>query len=136
MIWQELLVDRNLDAAAVVDAIVRLLPVEPAHVLVVADVTEAPVPADVKVLCERGEVRGEFPLRLSIYVRDPELATADARAFAGRLCELLGCRCLVPDGSPDPYCMLLVEGVGRERLVSLDAELLDEREEYVVRGDC
>jgi hypothetical protein len=127
----EALVDRALSDGEIVGAVTALLPVAAAEVLVVADVTEAVVGAGVRVLCERHFQRGEFPFRLTLYLRDELLRSHQERQLFQGLSGTLRCAVLVSDGAPSPHSMLLLRGPGRTSQVWLDPDLLED-EEYVI----
>jgi hypothetical protein len=73
--------------------------------------------------------KGDFPTLLSLFAEIkadiPRIVTA------ARLCRLLRCRCLVDDGSNNPYTFLLVDAAGSCRWVSVDVDRWD-RHEYVI----
>jgi hypothetical protein len=52
-------------------------------------------------------------------------------AAAARLCQLLRCRCLIDDGSSNPYTFLLVDAAGTCRRVGVDVDRWD-GDEYVI----
>lgn len=132
MLWQELLVDRELTAEKTAAAFADLFGVARAEVAVVESVAALEAAEGVKVLCERGTAGGDFPARLSVYVRDPALEGVEGRPLVERFSRRLGCSCLMSDDSPNPYSMLLVRPDGETRRVYLDTARLDERDEYVV----
>jgi len=131
MLWEEVLVDRELTDDEVMTTMVALFAVSPDAVLVVDDITAANVSEKLSVVCERTPIRGDFSLRLSIYLHDPALEQLDRIAIVGQFCDLLHCKCLISDDSVNPYAMLLVEGSARQQPVFLDPERLD-AEEYVL----
>jgi hypothetical protein len=132
VIW-EALVDRALSDDEIVGSVTTLLPVAADEVLVVADVTEATVAAGIRVLCERHFHRGEFPFRLTLYLRDELLRSHQERQVFQGLSGALRCACLVSDGSPSPHSMLLMRGPGRTSQVWLDPDLLDDGEHVLLR---
>lgn len=86
------------------------------------------------VYCQLANLRGQFRQQLSVYVADSvrplrlsEVATALARSLDSNV--------LVPDDTPDPYVMMLVDPAGGRRIVQVDVERLDEFGEYHVVGE-
>jgi len=73
MLWEEVLVDRELTDDEVVTTIAAVFSVSPDAVLLVDDITEANVSEALRVVCECIPVRGDFSIRLSIYLHDPVL---------------------------------------------------------------
>jgi hypothetical protein len=133
LIW-EAIVDRELADREIVDAVTALLSVAASEVVVVADVVSARVGKEVRVLCERQPLGGEFPLHLTLHLRDESLRAHHERQFFQGLSATLGCACLVSDGSPSPHSMLLLRSPGRVSQVWLDPDLLDEDQVVVLRG--
>jgi hypothetical protein len=133
VIW-EAFVDRDLADEEIVDSISALLPVAASEVLVVPDVVSARVGREIRLLCERQQMRGEFPLHLTLHLRDELLRGHHERGFFQGLSGTLGCACLVSDGSPSPHSMLLLRSPGRVSRVWLDPDLLDEGQICVLRG--
>ena len=82
------------------------------------------------------QLGGDFPLQLSVYVRDPGLLARieaeDQRVAAVvRLCTSLECTALISDDSPSVVTGLRVGSSGELEAVTLDEDHLD-RDEYVV----
>jgi len=136
MIWQEFLVDRNLTENEIANAIAQLFLIPLKDVLVVDDIVETDVSDQVRVLCERMSVEGDFSIRLSIYLRDSNLEQSNSTLKIGQFCELLNCQCLVPDESVNPYQWLLVQSSENWKLVYLNPKALDENEEYIIEKPC
>jgi hypothetical protein len=136
MIWQEFLVDRNLTEDEIASAIAQIFLIPLTDVLVVDDIVETDVSDQVRVLCERMSVEGDFSIRLSIYLHDSNLEESNSTLKIGQFCELLNCQCLLPDESVNPYQWRLVESSESWKLVYLNSELLDENEEYIIQKPC
>jgi hypothetical protein len=136
MIWQEFLVDRNLTENEIANAIAQLFSIPLTDVLVVDDIVETDVSDQVRVLCERMSVEGDFSIRLSIYLRDSNLDQSDSTLKIGQFCELLNCQCLVSDESVNPYQWRLVQSSENWKLVYLNPKKLDENEEYIIQKPC
>lgn len=131
MIWENVFVDRHLTAGEAAATLAKAFAVPVADVLVVPDVIAADVRPNARILVELAPARGDFPVLLTIYLRDPNLAARDRAATVGRLCEALGAACLVSDDSVNPFTMLLVRSATDRQLVGLDPDRLD-ADEYVV----
>jgi hypothetical protein len=51
-------------------------------------------------------------------------------------CRRLGCSCLVTDDTLDPHRWILVKPTGKTRVVLLDGDALDDRDEYIIDPDA
>ncbi len=72
---------------------------------------------------------GQFPLQLSVYIRDDALARRaddfeEAVRLTGRLCALLGSACLLTDDSESFETDLLLQPNGEMLRVTLDEDCL------------
>lgn len=132
MFWNDLLVDRNLSNYELVTAISQIFNVLSAEVLVVDDIAEAEVSEDVRLLCERTPVQGDFSMKVFIYLYDSELKQLDSVSTVKQLCTMLHCKCLMSDDSINPYSMLLLQESENTQTAFLDPEKLDEYEEYIM----
>ena len=134
MIWEDVILDREVVDGELAETLSQLLQVDPQRVLVVDEVAEANPGKDTVLICEKGPVSGDFRLLLSLYVLDESFVPRDRASFFVSLSSNLECRCLVADNSDvDPYVMLLVEPGGSLRRVSLDPERLDQHDEYALK---
>ena len=134
MMWNDLLIDRDISKDEVVTAISQVFSVSPANVLVVDDIAEAEVSEHIRLLCERMPVQGGFSMKLSIYIRDSKLEQLDPKSTIRQFCGVLHCKCLISDSSVNPFSMLLVQESEDIQPVALDPERLDENEEYIIIG--
>jgi hypothetical protein len=106
--------------------------ISPAGVLVVDDITESAVSEDICIITEKMPVKGDFLLKLSIYLLDSKLERFNFKAIARKFCSILSCQCLISDDSVNPYSMFLVKESKDIQLVYLEPEQLDENEEYII----
>ena len=96
----------------------RALDLRPGEIFLIDEIDQVvEQPASTRLVCQRSVREGEdHPLLLSLW------GTVDqARPFASivaELCKELGCRCLVDDGSADPYSWLELDGEGKSQVVS------------------
>lgn len=125
--WQ---LDRVKDSRELQVALARAFGLEDSRVLVVSSLMEAPSVSGSHLICVPTVRSGQFPWGLSLYAIRLDGDPSEP-AVAGSVAGALGCSCLVPDESLDPYLRYLVSGDGI-RLVSLDVEKLDERDEFWV----
>lgn len=132
MLWQEIIIDINPSSDEVVKTLAKLFKVPLSEVLVVHDITEADISDRVQIVCEKIPVKGDFSSKISIYLRNPEIEQHASQSMIGEFCEMLHCHCLISDDSFNPFSMLLVQGMGKQQLVFLDVERLDENEEYAI----
>jgi hypothetical protein len=135
MIWQELVTDRNLTEHEIKHAISKAFNISPKSIFVVDDITEFDVDEQVRVVCERIEMSGDFPMRISIYLRDEQLVPSNSQTMLGDLCDLMKCQCLVSDESPNPYQWLLIQNSKNWRSVYIDPVKLDENEEFSIQSE-
>lgn len=77
--------------------------------------------------------RGDFRTLVKLHVA-PQFTDRDRVGFARRLCAAVHSPVLIPDDSPSPYSWVLVGLDGDVRAVDLDADSMDDREEYVLAG--
>jgi hypothetical protein len=131
MIWNEILLDRMASAPELRRAIRAAgLARSDAAVNVVDSMETVDRPHGVSVVCELTVRGGKFPLQISVYLYED--APGDAVATLAKFVQSVGCRCLVPAESEDPYQMLLLAPGKSPELVDLDVAALDEREEYLL----
>jgi hypothetical protein len=129
----DVLLDRKVDAAEVRSALCALLSFGSGEVAVVESQEQvATLDGEVPLLCMLFRLGdGDFPTLLSIngYLLpdQPRIRTV------ARLCRLLGCRCLIDDGSISPFTFLLVDGGGGSWKVGVDPDRTN-RDEYVIRS--
>ncbi len=132
MIWNDLLVDRNLSKDEIEATISQVFSVSPTDVLVVDDIAETEVSEHIRVLCECLPARGDFLMKLFIYVRDSKLAQLNPELIIKQFCCILHCKCLISDDSVNPFTMLLVQESKDIQPVALAPEKLEENEEYIM----
>jgi hypothetical protein len=128
----DVLLDREAGTAEVRSAFCSLLSLRPEQVAVLESFEEvSKLEGDAKILCLVVRLTGgDFPTLLS--VNADLLADVPRIQTAVRLCQLLRCRCLVDDGSVNPFAFLLVDGTGESRRVGVDPGRGD-RDEYVIQ---
>ena len=132
--WEGLF-DRALSEHEVIDAVTALLPVAALEAMLVDDVTEVEAEPGVRVLCEARPLRGQFPFRLTLYLRDDSLRGHYERQFFQGFSAVLGCACLLADRSLSPHSMLLLQSPGRASRVCLDPDRLEQGEYVILRPD-
>lgn len=132
MIWNEFLVDRNLSKDELEATISQVFSVSPREILVVNDIAEAKVDKNIRIICERLPLRGDFLMRLSIYLHDSQLKQLDPKLVIKQFCCILHCKCLISDDSVNPFTMLLVQESKDIQPVALDPEKLEENQEYIM----
>ena len=127
MNWHDILLERDFDETTLKEALAEAFDVPPQQVSIVNSIEE--IQGGVAVVAERTPTKGDFHCLLSLYV-EREFATKEPIQVTRRLCASLNVQALIPDSSLNPYSMILVSKAGEVRLVTLDAESLDLREEY------
>lgn len=136
--WEDLLLDRQVPDPALVEAIAALFSIPTEAVSLVGGIDEAPavVGEGIRALIVRAPAAGDFPLQVTVYLRDDDLERR-VRGRPARLglvkqfATLLDCSALVGDETPDPLTWLLFSPSGAVKPVTLDAHRL-EHDEYVV----
>jgi hypothetical protein len=112
LIWEEVLVDRRLNNSEIVEAISSILGID-THEITTFNFDEWPykeLPNSIRLICETTPYdHGEFPMRVSFYLRDTSINTNRRKAM-GQFCESLCCRGLISDDSIDQYSWILVHG--------------------------
>ena len=127
MNWQDFVIERGVEPADLAAEVAKAFGVEAGDVYVVESIENAP--AGAPVIVETTPVAGDFQCLLSFYVEE-KLADKDPLEVARRLCSALKTQVLLPDSSPNPYGMILIDHGLMARLVTLDPDSLDNREEY------
>jgi hypothetical protein len=129
----DVLLDRGVGKDEVRSGLCSLFGLEARQVAVVEadDELTGQVTPDL-VFCRIYRLGGDFPTLLSL--SEGLSACLPRVATASRLCRLLGCCCLVDDGSVNPYTFLLVDEGGQARQVAVDVDRWDSNE-YVIDRD-
>jgi len=131
MLWQEILIDRPLTSEAITLALSELFNLPANVIAVVEDITTSERDEHKQVSCEKQLIKGEFIEKISIYLLNANLADNMDLKDIEKLCRLLHCKCLVSDNSLNPFAMILVEESGKNQIIFLDVERL-ENEEYII----
>ena len=138
MIWQDILITRDVSERDVATALATVFGIRQEQVLVITDLVTftGEVTDDFLILCERRPTTGDFVLYLSIYLRDDPLERFvelnDDGTLIGRLCQIWSCSALMSDDSIDPYSWLLVRGPDDIQPVQIDSEILDDDDAWVL----
>ena len=137
MVWHDLLFDRLIEGPSLGQALATAFQVEPNRVLVVDEFTPTLDVEGVALLAERTRRRGDFPLQLSVYVRDESVwqrvhPFGETVRLVKQLSRLLGSSCLLSGDADEPDSDILVRPSGETLLVTLDEDRLD-RDEFVIR---
>jgi hypothetical protein len=132
--WTDLMLDHVLDDGMLADGFAQIFEQSPADVGVVDAILLAS--SIVPILVERRDLGGDFPLGVSVYLC-PELQRRvsdpfDEQIAIARLCALWHCRCLFSDDDLNPYSWLLMHPSGLLEAVTVDAERLDHKDEFVI----
>lgn len=132
MLWNDILIDRNINNDQVVAALSLVFSVSSVDILLVDDIAEAEVSNHIRLLCERIPVQGDFLMKLSIYIRDSMLEQFEPQSTIKQFCGVLHCKCLISDSSINPFSMLLIQELQDIQLIALDPERLGENEQYII----
>ncbi|RKZ38334.1 MAG: hypothetical protein DRR16_33685 [Candidatus Parabeggiatoa sp. nov. 3] len=133
MIWQDILVDKNLDFQNIALELAKIFEVNLSEVLVLEEITDTPIPQNIAILCQAQATLGDFKMLLSIYIHEQTLfKKCTITNCIPKFCDSLECVCLVSDGSINPYTMLLVTGNAEWKSVSLSPSELEENRYILV----
>ena len=138
MIWRDILIDRRPSDDELLHALARLFQISPDSIVVFGDYSELlkPERPGTRLLCERLLVDGEFRMKLGIMPVHPDqesfVRNHDDTTLLSDLCRTLSVRGLIDDGSDNPYAFLLIDTDGTIARTGLDAERLDNDQQYVL----
>lgn len=104
-------------------------PVDDLEVAWLRDLIRNPTGVSRPIRAEVSRTRGDFQTLVKLDVA-ARYATSDRVGFARLMSSQLGTDLLIPSPDRNPYSYLLVCQSGEVRRVDLDAESMDEREEY------
>lgn len=90
----------------------------------------------IPVIIRRYQQSGDFPEALEIVLRRPEIWDRDEADGMRFFCRRMNCSCLVGDDTLHPDRWVLIEPTGKTRVVILDGEAIDERDEYIIDHDA
>ncbi len=114
----DILVDRELSAGEIIAGLGRALGLRPEGIFLIDEIEQVlEQPASASVVCQRSVREAEdYPLLLSLWG-----AVDRVRPFAtivAELCKEFDCRCLIDDGSANPYSWLRIDREGGVQLLS------------------
>jgi hypothetical protein len=128
MIWQDLLLDRWVDEAALRVAVASAFEV-PVETVAVVDTPEQLVatPPSARIILERDRQHRDFPMQLLVILRDDELSRRfdgfdGVFRIAGNLAKQLGATVLFAEGPVSPSEWVRVRPTGQVDIVSLDVD--------------
>jgi hypothetical protein len=137
MLWQDLLLDRWTDGQTLVQALATVFEVSPTAVRIVDDLTVPELElAATTVLAERTRRYGQFPLQLSVYIRDRAIwqrthGFGETLRLTQRFCALVHAACLIAGDAEHADDDFVVRPSGEILRVTLDEDRLA-RDEFVV----
>ena len=137
MSWMPI-IDRELTEDEIREGFSAVLGVGPEDIVFVEDILEISgnVPDEVPVVIEKSRAGGDFPQRLDIVLRGNKLWERDEADNMRFFCRRMSCSCLVGDDTLDPERWVLIEPTGKTRVVIVDGEAIDERDEYIIDHDA
>lgn len=122
----DILLDRRLGADQIRQGVAAVLSVEPCRVSVIDDVADYPERGSADVVSVVTPTSGEFAAVVSIQCEPMTLPFVNVWEVVEQLSAVLEAKVLVPSDGPDPYLMWLVQPDLPRRLVSLDADALED----------
>ncbi|WP_240422185.1 hypothetical protein [Paenibacillus periandrae] len=93
---------------------------------------EGLIPSDTKILCQTFIACTEFPLRITVYIRDANLVPVDDVSILIKISELLQSEMLFSDNSVNPYTMLKISADHTIKKVPIDIDKYDNCEEVEI----
>ncbi|HLO47220.1 MAG TPA: hypothetical protein VK211_02200 [Kamptonema sp.] len=132
MLWQEILIDRPLTSEAITFAISELFSLPANAIAIVEDIATSDSDEHTQIICEKQQIKGEFVEKISLYLLSANLADKMDLKDIEKLCRSLHCKCLISDDSLNPFAMILVEESGKNQIIFLDVERLENDEEYII----
>jgi hypothetical protein len=131
MAWRYVYFDRDLHSDEIVQAISTIFNVEGKYIyLQNGELDLSIVDGDILVACGVEKLKGDFPTILGITPLRKNLIPVDAYATIGRLCTYLKSFALLTSASNNPYHWLLIRGENDYQLVKLNAEKLDNEQNF------
>jgi Helicase HerA, central domain len=141
MSWRYLLVERDLSLSEIVNAIIKVFSLKPEEVLVINDEKELDIEIseNIKLLCEKNTVDGDFKISLSIHLNNINLQElteeiGNELVIVGNLCNFISCKCLIFEPvteRKDENSCLLVHSLNNIQEVYLNLDKLAD-ENYVI----
>ncbi len=138
MIWRDILIDRRPSDDELQHALARVFSISTDAIVLFGDYSEllTPEPPGTRLLCERLPVEGEFRMKLGIMPVHPDQESFaqghDDTDLLSDLCRTLSVRGLIDDGTDNPYAFLMIGADGTIVRTDLDAERLDNDQQYVL----
>jgi hypothetical protein len=125
MIGFDFLMSRRATDSEIIAALSGALHLIPEEIVLLEDVPLKEFGENVKVMCIKDEVSGDFPLKLSIDSISDDVIFSRAEV-AQDIAEQLNVCLLLDDGSANPYKMILIKNGEVSRVVGLHADDADE----------
>lgn len=141
MVWQDLLLDRWIDEPMLVRALATVFDVDSAAVAVVDDIAAPSLEVErIVVLTEQTRRQGQFPLQLSVYLRDDAVwqrvrTFSETLGVVHRLCSLVHSSCLITGEAEHADEDFLIRPNGDIVRVTLDEDRRDDDEFVVVASE-
>ena len=132
------IIDRELTEEEIREGFSPVLGVGPEDIVFVDDILaiSGNVPDEVPVIIEISKTKGEFVQCLDVVLRGNRLWERDEADGMQAFCKKTNCSCLISDDTLSSYRWVLIEPTGRIRAVTLDADALDDRDEYIIDQDA
>jgi hypothetical protein len=122
----DLLIDCWASSDSLKVALETSLGVARERIFVIRDLADYPRHNKADLVCVVTPLKGEFHTLLSLQTDGIEAEYNALPGLIQRVCNILGCRCLLPDVGPEPYSMLLLSDNMPPERVELDPEALDQ----------
>lgn len=129
MIVGDLLLEKEVDPEALRMGLASAFDVDREQVMIVDSIED--VSSLSGIVGQVGRLEGQFVQQVSVYVAE-SMPLLELEQVATTLAREVGSSVLIPEDSPDPYKMTLIDSMGRTETVQLDVKKLDELGEYEV----
>ncbi|MFD0678428.1 MULTISPECIES: hypothetical protein [unclassified Paenibacillus] len=130
MIWQDLFMNRKFTRQELLQGLKIVFNIEESQIFFTDSTWSQSIPEDVKLLCETYLCKAEFPLRITMYLRDHQLIPKNDILILGKLCELLNCYCLISDVGSNPYSMIQIKNSVSSEQVFIELEKYEDFTDY------
>jgi hypothetical protein len=143
MIWEEILIDRNITSTEISSTVAEVFSVDIHSIVVVEDISDPSVdnskplaqPLVPRIVIESTDIGGDFYRKLTFYISEQEVSfnVIDKIDRIAHMCHKLDCKALISDEDVNPYSMNLVNTDGSIEKIFLDVDKLDDDGQFTIK---